>query len=62
MLEATLNGMKAAATSGVPFDYLVLLTGRDYPLKPPTEIRSRLVAADGRFFMEVHELPRADWD
>jgi len=62
MLEATLNGMKAAATSGVPFDYLVLLTGRDYPLKPPSEIRSRLAAADGRFFMEVHELPRADWD
>lgn len=60
-LRATLNGLQAAARSPDPYDYLVLLTGRDYPLKPVSEIRERLVEAGDRIFLEHNRLPRDDW-
>ena len=62
MLLATVNGVRAAVASGVPFDELVLLTGRDYPIKPLDAIRDHLRAHEGRFFLDAHPLPRPDFD
>ena len=37
-VRATLKGIDHVVGSGVPFDYAVLLTGQDYPLRPHAEI------------------------
>ena len=37
-VRATLKGIDHVVASGVPFDYAVLLTGQDYPLRSPAEI------------------------
>lgn len=60
-LEATLTGLAAAAASRYPYDYLVLLTGRDYPIKPLEHIRAWLAERAGQAFLEHNALPRADW-
>ncbi len=61
-LEATLTGLRAAALSEMPYDYLVLLTGRDYPIKPLDEIRGALSAGSGRIYLHHRALPIAEWD
>lgn len=61
-LEATLNGVAAALRRNESYDYLVLLTGRDYPIKPLDEIRAHLDAQPGAIFMDHHALPRPDWE
>lgn len=60
-LEATLKGVAAAARTRVPYDYLVLLTGRDYPIKPVGEIRAHIEERAGQAFMDFHPLPRPGW-
>ena len=60
-LEATLTGLAAVQDSGLAYDYLVLLTGRDYPIKPTDHIRTWLADRAGRAFLERNALPRADW-
>ena len=50
-VRATLKGLDHVVANGVSFDYAMLLTGQDYPLRSPAEIARRLGAADGRSFM-----------
>ena len=42
LLEATLVGIEAILASGDLPDHALLLSGQDYPLKPPAEIRAHL--------------------
>ena len=37
-VRATLKGIDHVVGNGVPFDYAVLLTGQDYPLRSPAAI------------------------
>lgn len=60
-VRATLKGLRALLESGRPFDYVVLLTGQDYPLKTNAEIARRLGAANGRVFMEAMPIPNEEW-
>jgi hypothetical protein len=60
-VQATLKGLDAAARLGVPYDYAILLTGQDYPIKPEEERTARLEAAGGRSFLAYFPLPAADW-
>jgi hypothetical protein len=41
-VRATLKGLDHIVESDVPFDYAVLLTGQDYPLRPAEEIAREL--------------------
>jgi hypothetical protein len=50
-LEATLVGIRALLASRERIGYGVLLTGQDYPLRPPGEIEEMLAQADGRSFI-----------
>lgn len=52
-VEATLEGVRAVLEAREKLDYAVLLTGQDYPLKPPSAIESTLEQADGRSFMSL---------
>jgi Core-2/I-Branching enzyme len=60
-VRATLKGIDHVVENGVPFDYAVLLTGQDYPLRPPAEIARVLGEAEGRSFMRNIELPWDPW-
>ena len=60
-VEATLKGIAHAVGSGEPFDYAVLLTGQDYPLRAPGAIAEFLSQAEGRSFMNHWRLPHPGW-
>jgi hypothetical protein len=60
-VQATLSGIEHLYRSQSPFDYLVLLTGQDYPLRPPGEIAATLDAAGGSSFMSWWQLPHRSW-
>jgi hypothetical protein len=50
-VEAALEGINALLDWPERLDYGILLTGQDYPLRPPALIESRLEEADGRSFL-----------
>lgn len=60
-VRATLKGIEHYVESGIELDYAVLLTGQDYPLRPPAAIARFLGDADGRSFMRHLPLPWAPW-
>jgi len=60
-VRASLKGLGHVLRSGAGADYVVLLTGQDYPLEPPAEIERRLAAAEGRSFMTFWPLPHEPW-
>lgn len=60
-VQATLKGLEAAVESERRHDYVVLLTGQDYPLASNDEITSRLEDADGQVFMRHFALPSEHW-
>lgn len=51
-VEATLEGIHAILAHPEPLDYGVLLTGQDYPLRPPAVIERTLGEAEGRSYLE----------
>jgi hypothetical protein len=50
-VEAVLDGVKALLDSPAELGYGVLLTGQDYPLRPPDVIERQLEQAGGRSFL-----------
>jgi hypothetical protein len=60
-VRATLKGIDDLLARGVPFDYAVLLTGQDYPLRSPAAIERFFKDAEGRSFMNHWPLPFAPW-
>jgi core-2/I-Branching enzyme len=61
IVEATLSGIHRALRADAPFDYLVLLSGQDYPIKTRAEIETALGQAEGRSFVHHVPLPKPDW-
>lgn len=60
-VHATLKGLRALLASGRPFDYVVLLTGQDYPLKSNTMIQGALHDAAGQVLMDCMPIPNEHW-
>ncbi|MGH3134037.1 MAG: beta-1,6-N-acetylglucosaminyltransferase [Gaiellaceae bacterium] len=60
-VRATLKGIDHLVRERVPFDYAVLLTGQDYPLRSPHAIAAVLGGASGRSFMNHWALPYPPW-
>jgi hypothetical protein len=60
-VRATLKGLRALVSSGRPFDYVVLLTGQDYPIKSNAEIEAVLAEAAGQVFMDWMPVPNDVW-
>ncbi|KAA9133360.1 beta-1,6-N-acetylglucosaminyltransferase [Marinihelvus fidelis] len=52
MVRATLNGLQAIADSGSRPDYVYLISGADYPVRPLDELRAFLREHHGREFIE----------
>jgi len=61
-VEATLKGIRGLLERGTPFDYAVLLTGQDYPLKTTHAIEQFLVRNEGKSFIAYTALPDDEWD
>jgi hypothetical protein len=60
-VRASLKGIDRLVGGGTDFDYAVLLTGQDYPIKQPGQIRAFFEAAEGRSFMAHFPLPTDEW-
>ncbi|WP_229317524.1 beta-1,6-N-acetylglucosaminyltransferase [Larkinella sp. C7] len=52
IVQATLNGFEEIVASGIPYAYINLLSGQDYPLRPPGFIHDFLKENAGTQFME----------
>lgn len=60
MVEATLNGFKEIIASGLNINYVNLLSGQDYPLKPMSELNQFLTNNPGKAFMLCLNIEK-DW-
>jgi hypothetical protein len=60
-VRATLKGIDELLGRGIPFDYAVLLTGQDYPIKSNAYIARFFESQRPRSFMAVSPLPSASW-
>jgi hypothetical protein len=61
VVRATLKGIRHLVEAGAPYDYAILLSGQDYPLRPAAEIRRTLADESGTSFMSYFALPYAGW-
>jgi core-2/I-Branching enzyme len=61
LFRATLVGIQAILASGEPPDHAVLLSGQDYPLRPPAEIESYFAEHNGRNVINHFSLPAREW-
>ena len=53
IVQATLNSFKEILASGIQYDYINILSGQDYPLKPTEEIHAFFANNPGKAFMET---------
>lgn len=56
-VAATVEGLDELDRRSTKYDYVALLTGQDYPIKPPNEIQRTLAGAGGRSFIVHDRLP-----
>ena len=61
LVEATIELCRAALNSEEEFDYMVLLSGQDFPLKSNKEIEAFLEQNKGKSFFKVRKLPFEEW-
>jgi hypothetical protein len=61
-VRATLKGLADVVERRVAFDYVVLLTAQDYPLRSSAYIERFLGDAGGRSFMNHWPLPSPFWE
>jgi hypothetical protein len=61
IVRATLIGIRALLASKVNFDYAVLQSGQQYPIKSNEYIRETLRNADGRSFIDHQCFPVSPW-
>jgi hypothetical protein len=60
-VRATLKGIDDLIRRRIPFDYLILLTGQDYPIKPNSFIERFFAEHWGKSFMGSNPLPTKSW-
>jgi len=56
-VRATIEGLDELYRRSAQFDYVALLTGQDYPIKPASAIERTLAESGGRSFMAYDRLP-----
>jgi len=60
-VKATLKGIFRIKSQNLPFEWAVLLTGQDYPLKSNDTIKKFLEENSGKSFMAYFPLPSNEW-
>jgi hypothetical protein len=61
VVNATIQGLKEIFDRNIPFDYVVFLTGQDYPIKPNVYIESTLRKNKPNSFMLHFPIPSIIW-
>lgn len=61
-VRATIKGIDEIFRRLFPFDYAILLTGQDYPIKSNRQIEDFFRRQEGRSFMQYFPLPADGWD
>jgi Core-2/I-Branching enzyme len=61
-VRATIKGIVELFRRELSFDYVVLLTGQDYPIKSNRQILDFFVRHRGQSFLEYFPLPYAEWE
>jgi hypothetical protein len=56
LVQAAIDGLRTALAGGTGFDYFILLSEQDYPIKPRSEIAATLGNGAGASFMEYRDL------
>ena len=56
IVKATLEGIKGVVKAGIDFDYVILLSGQDYLIKPISQLENFLKNNEGKEFMEFFAL------
>lgn len=64
LVKATINGIRTIVKSGTEYDYVVLLSGQDYPIKTNDKIFERLSANDKKNnYINCHVIrPSVDYE
>jgi hypothetical protein len=62
MTQATLNGLRQITGQKFPFDYVILLSGQDYPIQTMDKIEQFFEEHDGRSFLNSDRLPCNAWE
>ncbi|MBW4676846.1 MAG: beta-1,6-N-acetylglucosaminyltransferase [Desmonostoc geniculatum HA4340-LM1] len=60
-VKATLEGIKSIVKTGIYFDYVIHLSGQDYPIKSNAQIKRFLEHSKGKEFLEYFPLPCSKW-
>lgn len=59
-VNATIKGLNEIFRRKTSFDWTILLTGQDYPIKSNSQIENFLSKNEGKLFMEYEPLPKLD--
>ena len=59
-VQALLTSFEEILESGIPYDYISVMSGQDYPIKPLSEIHDFLEAHAGKNFI-CYEDPDGEW-
>jgi hypothetical protein len=60
-VRASLKGIRAFATGDFDPDYVILLSGQDYPIKTNEYLQRFLAQGEGRSFFMYFSLPTPNW-
>jgi hypothetical protein len=60
-VSATLNGIREILVQRIHYDYVILLTGQDYPIKSNTHIQRFLDESSGQSYLRYHSFPVDLW-
>jgi len=61
-VQATLKGIRELVKRDILFDYVILLTGQDYPLKTNSSIENFFLRNEDKSFINYTPLPCEGWD
>jgi hypothetical protein len=59
--QATWQGLKELKERGIPHDYVCLMSGQDYPIKPNDYISSFFRKHAGKSFIHAEKFPQPYW-
>jgi len=61
LVQAIINGLKEICNSKIYFDYVILLSESDYPIKTNEYISNFFIQNLGKQFLEYGPVPRKNW-
>jgi hypothetical protein len=62
LVGAAIKGLEHLVATEVPFDYAILLSGQDYPLRSAAAIERFFIEAEGRSYIHYERMPTSFWN